>query len=148
MTKKIEDAVAGLGNIDYMISTVSNGNFKTTINFILGTNSDRATNDVRNAIALIRQDLPQDINDPIVERLEFSGVPLITYAVKSDQHSVEQLSNLVDQRLTTMAIALAFFLASLMLVPLIPKGFVDDDNFQNWIMHTLRYGFGKKPQCS
>ncbi|MEH2447050.1 MAG: hypothetical protein V7K18_14985 [Nostoc sp.] len=28
-----------------------------------------------------------------------------------------------------------------------PKGFVDDHNFQNWIMHTLRYGFGKKPQC-
>ncbi|MEI1374988.1 hypothetical protein PQG02_21405 [Nostoc sp. UHCC 0926] len=45
-----------------------------------------------------------------------------------------------------MAIALAFFLTSLMLVPLIPKGFVDDDNFQNWIMHTLRYRFGKKPQ--
>ena len=42
----------------------------------LGTNSDRATNDVRNAIAQIRQDLPQDINDPIVERLEFFGVPV------------------------------------------------------------------------
>lgn len=68
VTKKIEDAVAGLGNIDYMISTVSDGNSKTTINFVLGTNSDHATNDVRNAIALIRQDLPQDINDPIVER--------------------------------------------------------------------------------
>lgn len=64
-----------------MISIVSDGNSKTTINFILGTNSDRATNDVRNAIAQIRQDLPQDINDLIVERLEFSGGPVITYAV-------------------------------------------------------------------
>ncbi|WP_422394181.1 hypothetical protein [Nostoc flagelliforme] len=34
-----------------MISTVSDGNSKTTINFILGTDSDRATNDVRKAIA-------------------------------------------------------------------------------------------------
>lgn len=100
VTKKIEDAVAGLGNIDYMISTVSDGNSKTTINFVLGTNSDRATNDVRNAIAQIRQDLPQDINDPIVERLEFSGGPVITYAVKSDQRSVEELSNLVDQTIS------------------------------------------------
>ncbi|MEH2043678.1 efflux RND transporter permease subunit [Nostoc sp.] len=97
VTKKIEDAVAGLGNIDYMISTVSDGNSQTTINFVLGTDSDRATNDVRNAIAQIRQDLPQDINDPIVERLEFSGGPVITYAVKSDRRSVEELSNLVDQ---------------------------------------------------
>ncbi|MEH2085436.1 efflux RND transporter permease subunit [Nostoc sp.] len=100
VTKKIEDAVAGLGNIDYMISTVSDGNSKTTINFVLGTDSDRATNDVRNAIAQIRQDLPQDINDPIVERLEFSGGPVITYAVKSDRRSVEELSNIVDQTIS------------------------------------------------
>ncbi|MEH2272916.1 MAG: efflux RND transporter permease subunit [Nostoc sp.] len=100
VTKKIEDAVAGLGNIDFMISTVSDGNSKTTINFVLGTDTDRATNDVRNAIAQIRQDLPQDINDPIVERLEFSGGPVITYAVKSDQRSVEELSNLVDQTIS------------------------------------------------
>ncbi|MEH2286146.1 efflux RND transporter permease subunit [Nostoc sp.] len=100
VTKKIEDAVAGLGNIDYMISTVSDGNSQTTINFVLGTDSDRATNDVRNAIAQIRQDLPQDINDPIVERLEFSGGPVITYAVKSDRRSVEELSNLVDQTIS------------------------------------------------
>ncbi|MDZ7992464.1 MAG: efflux RND transporter permease subunit [Nostoc sp. EfeVER01] len=100
VTKKIEDAVAGLGNIDYMISTVSDGNSQTTINFVLGTDSDRATNDVRNAIAQIRQDLPQDINDPIVERLEFAGGPVITYAVKSDRRSVEELSNLVDQTIS------------------------------------------------
>ncbi|MEH2150628.1 efflux RND transporter permease subunit [Nostoc sp.] len=100
VTKKIEDAVAGLGNIDFMISTVTDGNSKTTINFVLGTDTDRATNDVRNAIAQIRQDLPQDINDPIVERLEFSGGPVITYAVKSDQRSVEELSNLVDQTIS------------------------------------------------
>jgi len=100
VTKKIEDAVAGLGNIDYMISTVSDGNSRTTISFVLGTDSDRATNDVRNAIAQIRQDLPQDINDPIVERLEFSGGSVITYAVKSDQRSVEELSNLVDQTIS------------------------------------------------
>ncbi|MCF2149521.1 efflux RND transporter permease subunit [Desmonostoc muscorum LEGE 12446] len=100
VTKKIEDAVAGLGNIDNMISKVSDGSSQTTINFILGTDSDRATNDVRNAIAQIRQDLPQDINDPIVERLEFSGGPIVTYAVKSDRRSVEELSNLVDQTIS------------------------------------------------
>jgi multidrug efflux pump subunit AcrB len=100
VTKKVEDAVAGLGNIDFMISTVSDGNSKTTINFVLGTDSDRATNDVRNAIAQIRQDLPQEINDPVVERLDFSGGPVITYAVKSDRRSVEELSNLVDQTIS------------------------------------------------
>ncbi|MBU7585978.1 MAG: efflux RND transporter permease subunit [Nostoc sp. TH1S01] len=105
VTKKIEDAVAGLGNIDNMISSVSDGKSTTTINFVLGTNSDRATNDVRNAIAQIRQNLPQDINDPVVQRLEFAGGPIIFYAVKSDQRSVEELSNIVDQTISRALLA-------------------------------------------
>lgn len=100
VTKEIEDAVAGLGNIDEMISTVSDGVSTTTVNFILGTDSDRATNDVRNAVAQIRQNLPQDINEPIVQRLDFAGGPIMTYAVTSERQSVEQLSNLVDQTIS------------------------------------------------
>lgn len=100
VTKKIEDAVAGLGNIDELRSVVTDGVSNTTINFDLGTDSDRATNDVRNAIAQIRQSLPQDINDPIVQRLEFSGSAVMTYVVSSDNRSVEELSNLVDQTIT------------------------------------------------
>jgi hydrophobe/amphiphile efflux-1 (HAE1) family protein len=100
VTKKIEDAVAGLGNIDELRSTVSDGISTTVIAFNLGINTDRATNDVRNAIAQIRQNLPQDVNDPIVKRLEFSGGPILTYAVKSSTLSVEELSNIVDQNIS------------------------------------------------
>jgi hydrophobe/amphiphile efflux-1 (HAE1) family protein len=100
VTKKIEDAVASLGNIDELRSAVTDGSSVTTINFVLGTNTDRATNDVRNAVAQIRQNLPQDINDPIVKRLEFSGGPIMTYAVTSESRSVEDLSNLVDQTIS------------------------------------------------
>ncbi|MEA5570020.1 efflux RND transporter permease subunit [Calothrix sp. UHCC 0171] len=100
VTKKIEDAVAGLGNIDELRSTISDGISTTVIAFDLGINTDRATNDVRNAIAQIRQNLPQDINDPIVKRLEFSGGPILTYVVKSSTLSVEELSNIVDQTIS------------------------------------------------
>ncbi|MEM7714400.1 MAG: efflux RND transporter permease subunit [Cyanobacteria bacterium P01_A01_bin.68] len=100
VTKKIEDAVAGLGNIDELRSVVRDGVSTTTINFDLGTDSDRATNDVRNAIAQIRQSLPQDIDDPIVQRLEFSGSAVMTYVVSSDERSVEELSNLVDETIS------------------------------------------------
>lgn len=100
VTKKVEDAIAGLGNIDNIISTVNDGVSSTVVNFVLGTNSDRATNDVRNAIAQIRQDLPQDINEPIVKRLEFAGGSIMTYAVVSQKRSVEDLSYLVDQTIS------------------------------------------------
>ncbi|PLZ97363.1 ABC transporter permease [Fischerella thermalis CCMEE 5268] len=105
VTKKIEDAIASLGNIDELRSTVTDGNSTTTITFVLGTNTDRATNDVRNAVSQIRQNLPQDINDPIVERVDFSGGPIMSYAVKSDQRSVEELSYLVDQTISRALLA-------------------------------------------
>jgi len=100
VTKPIEDAVAGLGNIDNMISTVNGGVSTTTVNFDLGVDSDRATNDVRNAVAQIRQELPQDINEPIVQRLEFAGGAIVTYAVGSDRRSVEELSYLIDETIS------------------------------------------------
>ncbi|MEM6403663.1 MAG: efflux RND transporter permease subunit, partial [Cyanobacteria bacterium P01_D01_bin.116] len=100
VTKKIEDAVAGLGNIDELRSVVTDGVSNTIINFDLGTDSDRATNDVRNAIAQIRQSLPQDIDDPIVQLLEFSGSAVMTYVVSSDKQSVEELSNVVDETIS------------------------------------------------
>lgn len=105
VTKKIEDVIASLGNIDELRSTVTDGNSTTTITFVLGTNTDRATNDVRNAVSQIRQNLPQDINDPIVERVDFSGGPIMSYAVKSDQRSVEELSYLVDQTISRALLA-------------------------------------------
>lgn len=97
VTKKVEDAIAGLGNIDQLTSTVSDGVSNTTVSFVLGTDSDRATNDVRNAIAQIRQSLPQDINDPVVQRLRFAGGAIMTYAVTSEKRSIEELSDLVDR---------------------------------------------------
>ena len=99
VTKKIEDTVASLGDIDKIRSTVTDGSSTTTIEFILGTDSNQATNDVRNAVAQIRQDLPQDINEPIVKRLEFAGGSIMTYAVSSPQRTVEELSDLVDRRI-------------------------------------------------
>jgi hydrophobe/amphiphile efflux-1 (HAE1) family protein len=105
VTKKIEDAIAGLGNIDNMISTVNDGVSSTVVNFVLGTNTDRATNDVRNAVAQIRQNLPQDINEPIVKRLEFAGGAIMTYAVASPTRSVEDLSYLVDQTISRPLLA-------------------------------------------
>jgi hydrophobe/amphiphile efflux-1 (HAE1) family protein len=100
VTKPVEDAVAGLGNIDEIRSTISDGSSQTVINFVLGTDSDRATNDVRDAIARIRSDLPADAQDPIVRRLNFEGGPILTYVVTSDQRSVEELSDLVDQQIS------------------------------------------------
>ncbi|NEQ52038.1 MAG: efflux RND transporter permease subunit, partial [Leptolyngbya sp. SIO3F4] len=101
ITKKVEDAVSGLGNIDNVRSTVTDGSSTTVISFDLGVDTEQATNDVRDAVTRIRDDLPQDAQEPQVRRLKFEGGPMLTYTVSSESRSVENLSDLVDRTIST-----------------------------------------------
>ncbi|GIL41823.1 efflux RND transporter permease subunit [Roseiterribacter gracilis] len=100
ITRKVEDAVATIQNIKRIRSSINDGRSSTTIEFEIGTNIDRATNDVRDAVARIRQDLPQDIYEPQVQRVNFSGNEVLFYAVSSKNRTVEQLSWLVDNEIS------------------------------------------------
>src|SRR6185437_9725234 len=66
ITQKIEAAVRGINGVDEISSFVSEGNSQTTVQFTVGTPVDRAVNDVRNAIAQVRSDLPEGILEPQV----------------------------------------------------------------------------------
>jgi multidrug efflux pump subunit AcrB len=79
---------------------VRDGSSSTIINFVLGTDIDRATNDVRDAVTRIRQDLPASIQEPRVQRLEFESGAILTYAVNAEGRSVEELSDLVDRTIS------------------------------------------------
>jgi hydrophobic/amphiphilic exporter-1 (mainly G- bacteria), HAE1 family len=100
VTRKIEDAVAGIGNIKHIVSTVVEGSSTTSIEFELGINSDRAVNDVRDAVTRIRQQLPSQINEPIIQRLDFVGGPFATYSVTAPSRSIEQVSWLIDNEIS------------------------------------------------
>jgi hydrophobic/amphiphilic exporter-1 (mainly G- bacteria), HAE1 family len=105
VTRKVEDAIAGIGNINHITSTVNDGVSTTTIEFVLGTNTDRAVNDVRDAVTKIRQQLPQGINEPIIQRLDAAGGPFISHTVASSRRSDVELSWLVDNQIARALLA-------------------------------------------
>ncbi len=96
VTRVIEDAVAGLSNIDHINSTVDEGSSTTAIQFLLGTDIDRATEDVRNAVSSVRADLPSDVQEPTIQRVEATDRPIISFVVKAPSMSPDQLSWFVD----------------------------------------------------
>ena len=106
VTRLIEDAVAGLGGVRHMDSTIGDGYSTTIIEFELGTDVERATNDVRNAMAGLRGDLPQDMQEPTVQRIDITGDSLITYVVRSPSMSPEQLSWFVDNDVSRALLAI------------------------------------------
>ncbi len=96
VTKKVEDAIAGVNGVKHITSAVTEGASVTTIEFRLEINSDRAVNDIKDAVAKVRSDLPKGIDEPVVARLDVEGLPIVTYAVRAPGMTPEQVSWFVD----------------------------------------------------
>ena len=96
VTKPIEDAVSGVEGVRNISSSITDGVSATTMMFSLDTNTDRALNDVKDAVTRIRADLPQNISEPLVQRVDVVGLPIVTYAAISPGKTPEQLSWYVD----------------------------------------------------
>jgi multidrug efflux pump subunit AcrB len=100
VTKPIEDAVSGVEGVRHIISSVSDGISATTITFGLDVNTDRALNDVKDAVTRIRGTLPQSITEPLIRRVDAVGLGIVTYAAIAPGKTPEQLSYFVDDIVT------------------------------------------------
>ena len=96
VTKKIEDAVAGITGVKHISSTVVEGSSTSVIQFELGIPSDRTVNDVKDAVARVRADLPRTIDEPITQRIDIEGLPILTFAAKAPAMTPQELSWFVD----------------------------------------------------
>ena len=62
VTQRVESAVRGITGVDEINSNITEGNSTTFVSFALGTPTDRAVNDVRNAVAQIRRTCPTEFS--------------------------------------------------------------------------------------
>jgi multidrug efflux pump subunit AcrB len=96
VTQRIEAAVRGINGVDEIGSTVGEGSSQTFVQFVIGTPVDRGVNDVRDAVANIRSELPEGILEPRVQRVDIAGGPLGIYSAETSDMSLEELSWYVD----------------------------------------------------
>jgi hydrophobe/amphiphile efflux-1 (HAE1) family protein len=96
VTKTIEDGVSGVEGVKHIASSITDGMSVTTITFQLETNTDRALNDIKDAVTRVRSKLPQNVNEPLIQRVDIVGLPIVTYAAIAPGKTPEQLSWFVD----------------------------------------------------
>src|SRR3954447_23186965 len=96
VTQRVESAIRGIAGVDEINSSVSEGNSTTFVSFQLGTPTDRAVNDVRNAIAQIRGNLPEGILEPQVTRVDAEDEPFTYVGAQTTDMTLEQLSWYID----------------------------------------------------
>ncbi|MGE5723191.1 MAG: efflux RND transporter permease subunit [Sphingomonadales bacterium] len=101
VTQRVEAAARSVNGVDELQSYVGEGYSNTTVIFDLGTPVDRALNDVRNAVAQIRSQLPEGILEPQVTREDIaSGGPIAYYSAEAVDMTLEELSWYVDNTVT------------------------------------------------
>jgi len=103
--QKIEGSVASVGNVHNITSRAVEGAASIWIEFQIGTPIDRAVSDVRDAVARVRAELPEGIQEPTVSRVDAEGGPIAYYAVSTTSLTEEQLSWFVDNTITKRLLA-------------------------------------------
>jgi hydrophobe/amphiphile efflux-1 (HAE1) family protein len=96
ITRPVEDALAGISNVEDVASSVSQGVSTTSIEFEMGEDLQKKTDEVRSAMDGIRAQLPRDIDEPIIKRVELDSQPILTFAVDAPGMSDTELSWFVD----------------------------------------------------
>lgn len=105
VTRKVEDAVASLGKVEHIRSTVTDGLSTTSIEFSLEKNTQEAVDEVRDAVTRIRSQLPNDVREPQVSKVTVGGQAILTYAVEGQDMSPENLSWFIDNTVTKSLLA-------------------------------------------
>lgn len=96
IVQPIEAQVSDISGVRHVSATADDGLATLTIEFRVGTNTDRALNDVKDAVTGARSDMPDSISEPVVQRLDFTGAPILSYAISDPSRSIESLSTFVD----------------------------------------------------
>lgn len=98
VTKKLEDAFASVEGLDNISSNSQEGVSVITIEFKSGTNVDEAERKVQRKADQTINDLPKDIDRPVVSKVNLEEMPVIRAGVTSNLPPKE-LYTLVDKRL-------------------------------------------------
>ncbi|EYT23718.1 efflux RND transporter permease subunit [Acinetobacter sp. 1000160] len=96
VARKIENSIATLQGLRNQYTNIQDGVVTVTAEFQLEKPLQEAVDDVRNAVSQVRSDLPADLRDPIVSKINLSGSPILTYTIQSPKMDEEALSWFVD----------------------------------------------------
>ena len=107
IAQKVEGSISSIGNVRNITTFIVEGQVNIFLEFEIGTPIDRAVTDVRDAVAKVRNDLPQGIFEPLVTRQDVDGGAFAYYAVTTTSLTPTQLSWFIDNTVTKRLLAVA-----------------------------------------
>ncbi|MGE5347508.1 MAG: efflux RND transporter permease subunit [Acidithiobacillales bacterium] len=98
VTKKIEEAVNPISGVRHVYSTSRESLSSVMVEFQLQVRINEASQEVRAKINAIRRELPEQIKEPVIQKMDFGAMPVVALAVRSGTLTPRDLTTLVDRR--------------------------------------------------
>ena len=105
VARKIENSIATLQGVKHIYTKVQDGGATITTEFRLEKPVQEAVDDVRSAVSRVRAELPGDLRDPVINKIDLAGSPVLAFTIASKRMDDEALSWFVDNTLTRKLLA-------------------------------------------
>lgn len=99
VTKPIEDALTSIDGIDYLSSMSRRGMSFVNITFNPNKNIEEAANDVRDRISRAKRQLPDDVDEPLINKSDSDADPVMILTLTSDRLSSIELTQLIENNI-------------------------------------------------
>ena len=105
VARKMENAIAALQGLKNIYTKVQDGVVTITAEFRIEKPTQEALDETRSAVQQVRADMPADLRDPVISKINVAGAPVLAYTIKSSALDDEALSWFVDDTLTKSLLA-------------------------------------------
>ena len=105
VARKLENSIAQIQGVKHIYTNIVDGAVIITAEFRLEKTTQEAVDEVRDAVARVRSDLPGDLRDPVISKVDLAGLPILTYTVASTRMDNEALSWFVDNAVARRMLA-------------------------------------------
>ena len=96
----VEEAIQSISGVKSINGEARDGFAQITTQFVYSKNLAEATQDIRDAIGTKRQDLPQEMEEPILKKFSPTDAPIVTLSLFSTSLSPAQLTQVADPGIT------------------------------------------------
>ena len=97
VTKRMEEVLNTISGVRHISSTTTEGLSAIVMEFRLGTRINNAQQDAQAKINSIRADFPNDMKEPVIQRIDFNAMPIVSVAVESSSADIKVLSSVAEK---------------------------------------------------
>jgi multidrug efflux pump len=98
ITRPLENSLAGIEGVKVMKSVSREEVSRITIEFELSRDPDAAAADVRDRVSRTRGRLPDDVDEPVISKVEADAQAIIWLAFASNRHSALEITEFADRQ--------------------------------------------------